>query len=65
MSEIVHMGSGDSGSHMLSENIWFVWFKTSSRGKVDVTIADKHTQTGCEGSAIISVTRRSRSDVGD
>ena len=26
-------GSVDKGSHMLSENMWFVWFKTLCSGK--------------------------------
>ena len=36
MGDIGHIGSVGSGSHMLSEIICFIWFKTSSALKENI-----------------------------
>ena len=35
LADGLERGILDSGSHMLSENMWFVWFKTSYSGRTD------------------------------
>ena len=42
-------GSVDSGCHKLSENVWFVWSKTSYSG--DVSMRDGRTTTTREDNA--------------
>ena len=35
LADGLERGTLDSGSHMLPENMWFVWFKTSYSGRMD------------------------------
>ena len=47
-------GSVDSGCHRLSENIWFVWFKTSYYSGEKVGCHGQTDTRKCEDSARIN-----------